>query len=193
LLRALETPAEPRVLAPTLPDLDEEARENIVALALRGIVADGASSAHALPVLFQDFQLRCRMHGLPGQPLDLPTFRIRLAMAKAGIEGEGWDQALALGATLPDDMLPVFLLLARAARQGVPCPSDAELAAIYGTTSLGRLRRVLAYMEEQNIVAARTDLSGRRSLALPALGWTTAPAEAEAEAPGPARRTSRRS
>jgi hypothetical protein len=133
------------------------------------------------------------MHGLPGQPLDLPTFRIRLAMAKAGIEGEGWDQALALGATLPDDMLPVFLLLARAARQGVPCPSDAELAAIYGTTSLGRLRRVLAYMEEQNIVAARTDLSGRRSLALPALGWTTAPAEAEAEAPGPARRTSRRS
>jgi hypothetical protein len=90
-------------------------------------------------------------------------------------------------------MLPVFLLLARAAREGVPCPSDADLAAIYGTTSLGRLRRVLAYMEEQNIVAARTDLSGRRSLALPALGWTTAPAEVEAETPGPVRRTSRRS
>jgi hypothetical protein len=114
-------------------------------------------------------------------------------MAKAGIEGEGWDQALALGATLPDDMLPVFLLLARAAREGLPCPSDADLAAIYGTTSLGRLRRVLAYMEEQNIVAARTDLSGRRSLALPALGWTTAPAEAEVETAGPARRTARRS
>jgi Helicase HerA, central domain len=193
LLRALQTPAEPRILAPSLPNLDDDARENIVASALRGIVAEAGSSAQTLPVLFQDFGLRCRMLGLPGQPLDLPAFRIRLAMAKAGLEGEGWDQALALGATLPDDMLPVFLLLARAAREGVPCPSDTDLAAIYGTTSLGRLRRVLAYMEEQNIVAARTDLSGRRSLALPALGWTTAPAEAEAETPGPVRRTSRRS
>jgi hypothetical protein len=180
------------VQAPSLPDLDQEAREAIVATALRGIVAEAGSASQTLPVLFQDFQLRCRMHGLPGQPLDLPTFRTRLAMARAGIEGEGWDEALALGATLPDDMLPVFLLLARAAREGLPCPADAELAAIYGTTSLGRLRRVVAYMEEQGIVAARTDLSGRRSLALPALGWTTAPAEAEAETPGPARRTARR-
>ena len=181
-----------RAPVPSLPALDEEARERIVGEALTGIVAETGSSTQPVPVLFQDFQTRCRMLGLTGQPLDLPAFRTRLAMARAGIQGEGWDDALALGASLPDDMLPVFLLLARAAREGAACPSDAELAAIYGTGSLGRLRRVLAYIEEQGIVVARTDLSGRRSLSLPALGWTTAPAEAEADAPGPARRTARR-
>jgi hypothetical protein len=192
LLRALEAPASPRTAVPQMPAMDDEGREKVISMALGGIVAEEASAAQPLAALFNDFQLRCRMFGLSGQPLDLAAFRIRLAMTRAGIEGEGWDEALALGATLPDDMLPVFLLLARAAREGAPCPSDAELAAIYGTTSLGRLRRVVAYMEEQNIVAARTDLSGRRSLSLPVLGWTTAPAEAEADAPGPAKRTARR-
>ncbi|HEY0027191.1 MAG TPA: ATP-binding protein [Allosphingosinicella sp.] len=192
MLRSLETPASPRSAASSLPHLDEDAQAKVISMALGGIVAEEASAAQPLPVLFNDFQLRCRMLGLAGQPLDLAAFRTRLAMTRAGIEGEGWDEALALGATLPDDMLPVFLLLARAAREGAPCPTDAELAAIYGTTSLGRLRRVVAYIEEQNIVAARTDLSGRRSLSLPSLGWTTAPGEAETEVPGPARRTARR-
>jgi hypothetical protein len=192
LLRALEASAPSRAPVSSLPDLDAEGRERVLSAAFAGIVGETGSSAQPLPALFQDFQLRCRMLGLGGQPLDLPAFRIRLAMARAGIEGEGWDEALALGASLPDDMLPVFLMLAKAARDRTPCPADAELAAIYGTTSVGRLRRVVAYMESQGIIASRTDLSGRRSLALPALGWMTAPAEAEVDASGPARRTVRR-
>jgi hypothetical protein len=192
MLRALEA-ASPRAAAPQLPTLDGDAQERVVAKALEGIVSEGGSSAQPLPALFQDFQTRCRMLGLPLPPLGLPAFRTRLAMARAGIEGGGWDEALALGATLPEDMLPVFLLLAKAAREGTPCPPDETLAAIYGTGSPARLRRVLAFIEEQGIVAARTDLGGRRSLSIPALGWTTAPAEAEAAPPpGPARRASRR-
>jgi len=68
-----------------------------------------------------------------------------------------------------------LLLIARAASENRPCPSDQELAHVYGTSSLGRARRVLSYMEERDIIVARTDLSGRRSITIPALGWTTEP------------------
>ena len=68
-------------------------------------------------------------------------------LARAGIDGdeEGWAPALALGATLPEDSLTLFLTIARAARDGRACPSEIELAQIYGTASLGRLRRVVGH------------------------------------------------
>jgi hypothetical protein len=89
-------------------------------------------------------------------------------------------------------MLAVFLMIAKAARDGVECPPDEILASAYGTSSLGRLRRLLAFMEEQGIVVSRTDLSGRRSLSLPHLGWTTEPAFADPGQPQPKLRASRR-
>ncbi len=81
------------------------------------------------------------MAGLARPPLDLPGFTRRLACARAGIydpEDPEWVDAIALGGTLPDDMLGAFLLVARAAKEGKPCPSDSALAATYGTSSLGR-------------------------------------------------------
>jgi hypothetical protein len=50
---------------------------------------------------------------------------------------------------------------------------------------------VLSYIEEQGITVTRTDLTGRRSVALPGLGWTTAPALPEPDQP-PARTARRR-
>jgi len=75
-------------------------------------------------------------------------------------------------------MLGAFLLVARAAREGRPCPSDAEIAAIYGTSSLGRVRRLIGYIETRELFVCRVDLSGRRSITIPRLGWTTQAAEA---------------
>ena len=66
----------------------------------------------------------------------------------------------------------------RAARAGEPCPADAVIARTYGTSSLGRVRRLIAYIESRDLIVCRTDLSGRRSITIPRLGWTTAPAEA---------------
>jgi hypothetical protein len=133
------------------------------------------------------------MRGLAGPALDLAAFRRRLAMARAGIGGdEGWAEALAAGAALPDEMLGPFLLIARAAREESDCPSDAALAELYGTSSLGRVRRLVSYMEEQGIIAARIDLSGRRSVSLPALGWTTAPAFPDPSQPSRLARPARR-
>ena len=188
VLRAIEhadaTPAPP----PDDPPADPELEDRVVALALAAMVEDRGTAAQPLAAAFQDFLVRCRMMGVRSPRVDLPAFGRRLALAKAGIEDDGsWDEVLARGARLPDDMLPVLLMLARAAREESPCPSDETLAAAYGTSSAGRLRRVLAFIEEQGIIATRTDLSGRRTVSLPALGWTTAPALQEAEAPAPRR------
>ena len=148
-----------------------------MAAALRSIIEDPDASGRAAAVLFQDFQVRCRMGGLRQPPLDLPAFTRRLAAARAGIfEGlnDEWAPALEAGNAVPDEMLGAFLLIARAASENRPGPSDEQLARVYGTSSLGRARRVLSYMEERDIIVSRVDLSGRRSITIPALGWTTA-------------------
>jgi hypothetical protein len=126
------------------------------------------------------------MRRLATSPLDLATFRRRLAMARAGILDVGdqtWGPALAIGSELPEDMLTPFLLIARAAREGMPCPPDDSLAQAYGTSSPARVRRLIGWMEERQIIASRIDLAGKRSIAIPRLGWTTAPAAPEVEAP----------
>jgi hypothetical protein len=158
--------------------LDPVDSNEIVTAALRAITEDDDAAGKTTAVLFQDFQVRCRMLGLRQAPLDLAAFTRRFAAARAGIfEGleDEWAPALEAGRKVPDDMLGAFLLIARAASESRPCPSDQELAHVYGTSSLGRARRVLSYMEERDIIVARTDLSGRRSITIPALGWTTEP------------------
>jgi hypothetical protein len=172
---------EPVATLAPLPAKSDAEEEAVYAATLQAIVADADSAFRPTAELFQDFQVRCRMAGLPRPALDLPGFTRRLACARAGVfdmTDPAWSDALALGATLPDDMLGAFLLVASAAREGRACPSDAELARTYGTSSLGRVRRLLGYIETRDLFVTRTDLSGRRSIAIPRLGWTTEPAEA---------------
>ncbi len=185
LLRAISRPGPVLTpsAAPAAPAMDDGDREAVIDSVLREIVADPEATYRAAPVLFQDFGVRCRMHRLPDSGLDLANFRRRLAMARAGLFGEldeGWLDAMALGVSLPEDMLAPFLLVAAAARDGREAPGDAALAEVYGTHSLGRVRRLIAYMEEQGIFVLRTDLVGKRSITIPRLGWTTASALPEA-------------
>lgn len=178
LLEELAGTPEPEPSTEWLDAIDHEA---VTAEALRAIVEDPDAGTRSAAVLFQDFDVRCRMAGVRKPPLDLPAFTRRLAAARAGIfeglDGE-WAPALEAAHGLPDDMLGAFLLIARAAREGEASPSDEALARIYGTSSLGRARRVLTYMEERNSIVLRVDLSGRRSITIPSLGWTTASVEA---------------
>jgi hypothetical protein len=175
-------PASKPSLPAAMSHSDEE-RFAIIEAALAEVVAEPGSAFQPAASLYQDFVLRCRMHGLT-TAIDMREFRTRLAMTRAGIGGgPEWEEALAIGAALPDEMLAPFLMLARAAREGVECPADAVLAEAYGTSSLGRVRRLLSYMEEQGIVVSRIDLSGKRSISLPHLGWTTAPAFPDPEQP----------
>jgi hypothetical protein len=182
------------IAAPTpLPEhvLGEEEQNAIVAEALHDIAADPVQAGRSAPVLYQDFLTRCRMRGLAAA-LDLPAFRRRLAMMRAGVDEAGFEEALALGAAVPEDMLAPFLLIARAARDGAECPPDSALADVYGTSSQGRARRMVQHLEELGLIAARTDLSGKRSLSIPRLGWTTAPSHPDPAQPSRLARPPRR-
>lgn len=162
------------------PRHDPEQLARIVLDVLRAIVGDSDATARPAAVLYQDFQVRCRMVGIHPAPLDPAAFSRRLAAARAGIfdglDGD-WAAAVDVAHDLPDEMLGCFLLVARAARERLPCPSDAEIARTYGTSSLGRARRVLGYIEGRNLLVTRIDLAGKRSVTIPALGWTTQPAD----------------
>ncbi|KQM64311.1 ATP-binding protein [Sphingomonas sp. Leaf17] len=171
----------PAPAASAVPDKTPEAVEAIVADVMRAIVEDRESALRAPAVLFQDFQVRCRMADLARPPVDLSAFVRRLSCARAGIfdlTDPDWTAALEVASALPDDMLGAFLVVARAARDGDPCPSDLRIAEVYGTSSLGRVRRLLANIESRELFVCRVDMGGKRSITVPRLGWTTQPAEA---------------
>ncbi|MBD8676951.1 ATP-binding protein [Sphingomonas sp. CFBP 13720] len=180
VIAAIATPPKPTT-APDLPERSTDETDAIVADVLRALVEDEGDQPRAAAVLYQDFDVRCRMVGLARPPLDLPAFTRRLACARAGIfespEGE-WAQALEIANVLPDDMLGAFMLIARAARDREPSPSDGAIARTYGTSSIGRVKRLLAYIEGRDLIVCRVDLAGKRSIAIPHLGWTTEAAEA---------------
>jgi hypothetical protein len=181
LIRAIEEPARPAV--PEMPEIDPEEAERLIALTLGEIVADPVAGSQPLASTYQDFVIRLRMRGLAAAP-DMNWFRRRLAVARAGIsDDETWAEALALGESLPEEMLAPFLRIARAARDGEECPQDTELAALYGTSSTGRVRWLLTTMEGQGLIASRVDLSGKRTISLPHLGWQTAAAVADPAKP----------
>jgi hypothetical protein len=174
--------ARPAPVPPSVePERSPEEVARVVSDVLRAIVADPESAGRPASVLFQDFQVRCRMADLSRPGIDLGDFARRLSCARAGIfdiEDPEWAEAIALAGPLPDDMVGPFLLVAKAAREGAPCPTDAALAATYGTSSLGRVRRLMGYIESRDLIVTRTELSGKRSITIARLGWTTAAAEA---------------
>lgn len=131
--------------------------------------------------LFQDFTVRCRMSRLADTGIDLALFRRRFAMAVAGMSDDTdprWRDTLTIARDVADDVLAPFLLLARAAVEGAPCPDDDRLAEVYGTRSPGRIRRLLDHLERSGLIVVRTDYGGRRSVGIPELGLTTAPVSA---------------
>ncbi|EZP74377.1 ATP-binding protein [Sphingomonas paucimobilis] len=177
LMRALAAAPSAK---PAAPELDFGQNEPVVIAVLEEIVADLGEAQPSVSTLFQDFGVRCRMKGLRTPPLDLPAFRKRFAMAQAGMfdaADRRWEDAMRAAEPLPEDMLAPFLLIARAAMEGLPCPGDASLARAYGTSSPGRVRRLIDYMEKLGVIVARTDFGGRRSIGVPQLGLSTAAAE----------------
>ena len=184
LMARLEQP-RPENEVPAPSDLFAGAeRAAAIGTVIVEMMAEPEAGFQPVSLLYQDFLVRCRIARIQGEPLDLPAFRRELALAKAGVEeapaaaGE-WDQATLVAAALPEDMRGVFLLIAKAALAGAPCPTDAEIARAYGTRSPGRARRLLAYMEERGFIQTATDLRGARLAVLPDLGWRTAPCRAE--------------
>jgi hypothetical protein len=72
-------------------------------------------------------------------------------------------------------------MIARAAKEGWPCPGDAAIARAYGSCSLRRAQRLLTYLEEQGPIVCQLDGAARRIVTLVELAWTTAPGDPHAE------------
>ncbi|MFC0282159.1 helicase HerA domain-containing protein [Camelimonas abortus] len=166
---------------PVFPVIDEAERDAAIDAVLREMLDDPDAAFRPDAELYQDFLVRSRIRRIRGEPLPLPAFRRRLAVARAGVDshagGEKWEAALRLSESLPDDLQGIFLLLAKAAVSGEPCPSDATLARAYGSHSPRRARRLLAYFEERDLLVSRTDFHGRRIIAFPDLGCETGPGD----------------
>lgn len=164
------------------PEMPQEERIAIIDDVLRDVLEDPDAAFRSVAVLYQDFLVRCRIRRLPGEPMNLPGFRRRLAVVRAGVDtetshGDDWNNAVNMAATLPEDIQGVYLVLARAAMQGDACPPDGEIARACGSRSNGRARRLLAYMEQREYIICRNDLRGMRVIALPDLGWETGPGD----------------
>ncbi|MFT8835490.1 MAG: ATP-binding protein, partial [Acetobacter sp.] len=159
-------------------------REARMTAILRDMMEDEESSFRPVPVLYQDFLVRCRIAGLGRNALDLRRFNRALATARSGVSEDTssstqWQEAESRASSLPEDLQAVFLFLARAAIERTPCPSDAQIAKVYGTVSTGRARRLLAWLEDQNLLVLRADGMGRRVLTFIGTGWETLPGMAD--------------
>lgn len=147
---------------------------------LSDLAAEEGSTFRPAATLFQDFATRCRRQRISTNGIDIAQFRRRFACAVAGIDDPSasqWTEIVEAGHDVPDDLLAPFLLLAQAALGGAPCPEDDEIGRVYGTSSPGRIRRLLEYLEKNGAITVRTDFSGRRSVAIPRLGAATAAVE----------------
>ena len=127
--------------------------------------------------LYQDFATRCRQDPGVAIPLDLTEFRRRFAIASASLDH--LDAALraqieSLGTNLSDDVLAPFLVIARAAAEGLDEPDEEELARVYGSSSTGRIRRLLDHFERSGHIVVRNEFGGGRRIFVPGLEELTA-------------------
>ncbi len=190
-LATYRPPAPPEEAEETAMDPAE--RETIIGEVLASVLADADAATCTPATLYQDFTVRCRIRRVRGEALSLPEFKRRLAVTRAEAGGEvsdgsGWEKAQAIAAGLPDDLAGLFLVVARAAIERAPCPTDAALADAYGTSSGGRARRMLAFLEERGVIVSRRDLRGAPIIAVPDLGVETGPGEPQPAAGGLRRR-----
>ncbi len=165
---------------PSVPDADPLSPEEADA-ALGQILCDLANEEGATfqsaSNLYQDFTVRCRMKCLPAGTLNMAQFHRRFAEAVAGLEQleeDKRDELRAIAGAVPEDLLAPFLVILKAAAQGEPCPDDDALARAYGTSSPGRIRRLLDHFEKTGLIVVRTDFGGRRTITVPQLNATTA-------------------
>ena len=165
-IAARETAVTPRGSEPT------RSGEGEVDAMILAMAQEAGATFQSASALYQGFLLRCRKARLVGPLPDMTVFRRKFAIASAGLER--LDEAtrariLGLAEAVPDDVLAPYLAVAAAAAEGLSAPDDDELARVYGSSSPGRIRRLLEHMERLGLVVVRQDFGGGRTLLVPGI------------------------
>jgi hypothetical protein len=143
---------------------------------LPGILAEMAAqdgvTFRPLNGLFRDFAILCRQRGVPSAHVDITLFRRLFAFACARLDR--LDEASrtrveSLAERVEDDVLAPYLAICVASVEGHSAPDEDELARVYGSSSPGRVRRMLEHLERQGLIVVREDFGGERSISVPGL------------------------
>ncbi|TAN55689.1 MAG: ATP-binding protein [Magnetospirillum sp.] len=167
------------VLARVTPLPEADRRVGIDSV-LDQLFSESNALGRSVSSLYDDFLSRCRTHRLPGRAFDITHFRRRLVLAQAGVAPAvaalpGWEQAVSVANGLEEQFQGIYLHLAAAAIQGLPCPTDPMITQAFGSHSPRRALAALARMQQMDIVEVYEELNGQRVIVLPALQWRTAP------------------
>ncbi|EME68843.1 ATPase [Paramagnetospirillum caucaseum] len=176
---AVRTEAPPAPVMP-LPEADRGVGIDSV---LDQLFSESSALGRSVSSLYDDFLARCRTHRLAGRVLDIAHFRRRLVLAQAGVTPAvatlpGWERAMSVANGLDEQFQGIFLHLAAAAIQSLPCPSDSMITQAFGSHSPRRALAALARMQQLGVVEVYEELNGQRVVVLPALQWRTAPGHA---------------
>ena len=164
-------PASARAPASANPVDPGERAEKLERL-ITGLAREEGATFQPASQLYQTFMLRCRAEGVGGVPMDMAVFRRRFAVASAGLErldDDVRERVLALAERVDDDVVAPYLAIAAAVAEGYPAPDEEELARVYGTSSPGRIRRLLEHLERLGLIVVREEFGGGRTITVPAL------------------------
>ena len=176
-------PAEDNTSPDQIVPLPETNRTVGMDSVLEQLFSESNALGRSVSSLYDDFLARCRTHRLPGRALDITHFRRRLVLAQAGVTPAiaalpGWDQAVRVAMGLDEQFQGIFLHLAAAAIQALPCPTDTMITQAFGSHSPRRALAALSRMQQLGLVEVYEELDGQRVIVLPALQWRTAPGHA---------------
>ena len=163
--------AEERQVAAPEP-IDTSAVATRIAEIIAELAGEEGIAFQSASAQYQTFLTRCRRERLIGPMPDMRGFRRRFAVAGAGLsELEEPVQAriMQLAGTVEEDLLGPFLVIAKATHAGETQVDEHALARSYGTSSPGRIRRLLDHLERQGLVVVREDFGGDRTIMVPGL------------------------
>lgn len=170
---------ERQVEAPRAP-VDTSAVAQQIDTIIATLAAEAGIAFQSASAQYQTFLSRCRRERIIGPMPDMGTFRRRFAMAGAGLDlldADLRERIMQLARGVEDDLLAPFLVLAKTASGGEADVDEDELGRAYGTSSPGRIRRLLDHLERQGLIVLREDFGGGRSVMVPGLEASATPAE----------------
>ena len=166
--------AEGRQVAPEAhePDSNQSAVAERIAALITDLARDEGVAFQSSSAQYQTFLTRCRRERIIGPMPDMRAFHRCFAIAGAGLAelpDNTQSAILRLADSVEEDLLAPFLVIAKAAREGETKVDEDAIARAYGTSSPGRIRRLLDHLERQGVIVVREEYGGGRTVLVPGL------------------------